>query len=294
MTIAKPAPPERAVTPQVMVFTVLGLYSLQDDFPISTTAYVDILGRAGVSEHAVRMTLNRMAEREFIQRERSGRSVLWSAAARGRSIVGLQHERTFSEFAATPDPNGPWTIVTFSIPESRRRDRDVLRNRLAWAGFGPLRDGVWVSPGDRDLSSITNDIWEERFDEYAEAFTAIPKLVDLRRMIAKTWPIFELNERYQRFLAMWDRETPAVDASDDLGRLIWLVSRWRRLVRETPQLPDKYLPNGWPANRCLELFHERVAAYTPEADRIMSELVGEPRSAWVTAFPTNPSSRSSR
>ncbi|MEO3842923.1 hypothetical protein [Streptomyces sp. B22F1] len=46
--------------------------------------------------------------------------------------------------------DGRWTLLAFSVPETRRADRHALRTRLGWAGFAPLRSGLWVSPGTAD------------------------------------------------------------------------------------------------------------------------------------------------
>ena len=50
-------------------------------------------------------------------------------------------------------PLGVWTFVTFSLPEELRSLRSRLRSTLTWEGFAPLRDGLWVAPGEIDLGA---------------------------------------------------------------------------------------------------------------------------------------------
>ena len=51
------------------------------------------------------------------------------------------------------DPQGSgWTLVTFSIPEGQRTLRHRLRSTLTWEGFAPIRDGLWLAPGEVDLA----------------------------------------------------------------------------------------------------------------------------------------------
>ena len=51
------------------------------------------------------------------------------------------------------EPHGTgWTLVTFSVPENQRTLRHRLRSALTWEGFAPLRDGLWLAPGEVDLA----------------------------------------------------------------------------------------------------------------------------------------------
>lgn len=265
----------RSPTPQALIFTILGTYCLETNPAIPTNTYLEILAKVGVNEHAARMTLARMRERGYLNRERKGREAFWSATELAFTVVRRQRRWTFTERTTLPDPDGVWTIFTFSLPDSRRRDRDQLRQRLAWEGFGPLRDGVWISPGDRDLTEVMNPGHEEAIDEFVEAFVATPKLVDIQKMIARAWHLPELYDRYQEFLADWDTDNPASYTSDELGLNLLLVTSWRQLARETPHLTQKYLPAGWPAHRCMEVFLKLERSLAPRADRIFAKLLAD-------------------
>ena len=41
---------------------------------------------------------------------------------------------------------GRWLLVVLRVPEERREVRHQVRTRLAWAGFGSLGGGLWISP----------------------------------------------------------------------------------------------------------------------------------------------------
>jgi len=49
-------------------------------------------------------------------------------------------------FGPAQDWDGQWVLVQVRVPESDRRARHVVRTRLAWAGFGSLGPGLWLSP----------------------------------------------------------------------------------------------------------------------------------------------------
>lgn len=262
----------RQPTPQALVFTILGSYFIDDNPPVPTSVYLRILGRAGVTAPAARMTLTRMKDRGFLDLEKRGREAFWYATDVAKQIVKRQRRWTFTERATLPDPDDVWTVLTFSLPENKRSERDQLRQRLAWEGFGPLRDGVWVSPGDRDLSEVMNTGGAYSMDEYVDVFVGRPKSADLSRMIARAWHLPELHERYQEFLARWDVADPMGEAMDPLGAILLLITSWRQLARATPHLPAEYLPEDWPAARCMAVFRGLEEQYRPDASRIVEEL----------------------
>jgi phenylacetic acid degradation operon negative regulatory protein len=61
--------------------------------------------------------------------------------------------------------DGYWRIVTFDIPESHRKVRDVLRNRLKSWGFVSWQKSVWASkkPLTDDLRVLVKDLGIEKW-----------------------------------------------------------------------------------------------------------------------------------
>src|SRR5919205_442343 len=59
--------------PQSLLLTFFGGYVLGRGVAVSTGSVLEVLGRVGVSEHAVRSTLSRMARRDLLRRVRQGR-----------------------------------------------------------------------------------------------------------------------------------------------------------------------------------------------------------------------------
>lgn len=260
-------------TPQSVLMTMLGRYCAETNPPLATSGYIDVLGRIGVSEHAARLTLARMAERGLLERTRTGRVAYYRATELALNVVRNQDERTFHGGALPPGAEGVWTILTFSLPESRRHERHLLRRRLAWEGFGLLRDGVWIAPGDHDLAGVVDELVDGPDRPRIEAFAAYPKFSDVQGMIARAWQLEELARQYQEFLDEWDVPNPAPAARDALGRELLLISAWRQLLRDTPRLPAAHLPVDWPATRCHDLFHTLHASYDREARRLFGEIL---------------------
>lgn len=267
----------RAPTPQAVLMTMLGRYCLADNPAIATQGYIEVLARIGLAPQASRLTLSRMTERGLLERLRRGRLAYFRATELGLTVMRNQEERTFHDHGDTPGPPGAWTILSFTIPETRRKERHLLRRRLAWEGFGPLRDGVWIAPGDHDLTDLDVALAEMGIDEHIDAFTAYPKFPDVQEMLARVWELDELADLYAQFLREWDVPDPAPAATDDLGRDLLLISTWRHLLRETPRLPATHLPSDWPAARCHELFRTLHARYEPRASALVAEILATHR-----------------
>jgi phenylacetic acid degradation operon negative regulatory protein len=267
----------RAPTPQAVAMTMLGRYCVPDNPVLSTQGYIDVLSRIGVSAQTSRLTLSRMTERGLLERHRRGRIAYFRATELGLTVVHNQENRTFHGTAAAPGRQDEWTILSFTIPESQRKERHLLRRRLAWEGFGLLRDGVWIAPGDHDLTEMYAALREIGVEQRIEAFTGYPKFDDVQGMISRVWELDSLSERYQQFLAQWDVRDPAPAATDDLGRDLLLISTWRQLLRETPRLPAQHLPADWPAVRCQELFRTLHDQYAPTAAKLFEEVLATHR-----------------
>ena len=63
-------------------------------------------------------------------------------------------------FGEPRDWDGRWLLVALRVPEERREVRHQLRTRLAWAGFGSLGGGLWISPHverEAELREMTGD-----------------------------------------------------------------------------------------------------------------------------------------
>lgn len=267
----------RAPTPQAILMTMLGRYCLPDNPVLSTQGYIEVLNRIGVAAQASRLTLARMTERGLLRRHRHGRIAYFRATELGLTVVHNQEQHTFHGAAAPPGRQDEWTILSFTIPESQRKQRHLLRRRLAWEGFGLLRDGVWIAPGDHDLTEMYAALREIGIEQRIEAFTGFPKFDDVQGMISRVWELDALSRRYQQFLAQWGVPDPAPAALDDLGRDLLLISTWRQLLRETPRLPARHLPADWPAADCQRLFRTLHDQYTSDAAKLFAEILATHR-----------------
>jgi phenylacetic acid degradation operon negative regulatory protein len=241
---------------------------------VASSTFVDVLGRVEVSEQATRATLNRAVKQGFLHRHQQGRQAFFDLTDSTRRLLADGAWRLYHTDPVRTDWDGTWTLLAFSLPESRRTDRHRLRVRLAWVGFGALRDGLWVAPGTVDVPSVIADLGVTD-DVHVFAGPAVPP-VRLDAMIAEAWDLASIAECYRTFLARWDRDAPLPDAPDDLARWIWLVTEWRLLLVDDPVLPPAHLPDDWPAVHARDVFDRWFAQYQHTATPLFEQVLATP------------------
>lgn len=240
------------------------------DLVASSATFVDVLGRVGVSEQAVRATLNRAVKQGLLTRQQQGRQAYFGLTDATRRLLAAGAARLYHSDPVRTGWDGTWTLLSFSIPEARRPDRHRLRVRLAWLGFGPLRDGLWLAPGNVDVVDVVDELGLADDVDVFVGRAAGPTRVD--RRVAETWDLDAIADAYCRFLDRWDRDAPLPDAPDDLARSLWLVTEWRLLLLDDPGLPPAHLPADWPARRARAVLDRWFAHYRTTAVPLFEQV----------------------
>ncbi|MBI5620008.1 CRISPR-associated endonuclease Cas2 [Candidatus Gottesmanbacteria bacterium] len=129
-------------------------------------------------------------------------------------------------------------LITYDIPEKRRRDRGLLREYLQRIGCGRLQDSVWMTPYN-PIDTLRSFIEEKQLGG-----TVIVSDIgkdgsigeeDVQLMVVRTYGLEPLNDRYEEWLA--DVGEHGVDH--------WAVVRYLSILADDPQLPFPLLPSWW-------------------------------------------------
>ncbi|WP_239138298.1 PaaX family transcriptional regulator [Actinoplanes regularis] len=245
-----------------VMLTFLGDHLLDRGVCVYSGSVIEVLGRAGVSEEATRSTLTRLCARGLLRRQRHGRRMYFDLTDRSTRILRDGSVRLWETGAVNHDWDGTWTLLAFSLPAERRRERHDLRAQLAWAGFGPIQGGLWIAPGRRDVTPVLTDLG---LGSHIRIFRAeADPATDIAEMISHAYDLPALAARYIDFRTRW--ESPAV-TTDPLAAKLRLVTDWLSIIRRDPRLPIPHLPLDWPAASAQELFfalNDRLA--TPAAE----------------------------
>ncbi|MQA08148.1 MAG: PaaX family transcriptional regulator [Pseudonocardiaceae bacterium] len=255
--------------PQAVLLNFFAIHLLGRAEACYSGSLIDVLARVGVGEHAARSTLSRMTRRKLLERHRSGKRVYFGLTDYTVKVLEEGGQRV--RHAVNREWDGHWTVLGFSLPETRRADRHLLRSRLAWSGFGPLQNGLWITPQAIDIDKLLDGL---DVTEHVKAFRATTlHPTDMQEMIAETWDLDGLADGYRRFLERWDVSDPLDSKRDVLSRQLLMHAEWTLLLRNDPGLPVEHLPPDWPAVRAEHVFLRMRSALAPHADREVESLV---------------------
>ncbi len=265
----------RSRQPRQLLFAFLGEHVLDDDpGPIRASVLITVLDGAGIAAPATRATLDRLVGSGFLDRARSGREILFSLTEHGTAVLREAAGRVRSSRPFDPVGSG-WTLVTFSVPEEQRTLRHHLRSTLTWAGFAPLRDGLWLAPGEVDLASAMQPLREELPPNAVLAFHAreLPGY-PVADSVKAAWDIEAIRGEHLSFIKTWTGAR-ALKAGTALSTRAMLVADWLALLRVDPRLPREFMDARWPASRSYETYRRVHDALAADADAEFRALLGQ-------------------
>jgi phenylacetic acid degradation operon negative regulatory protein len=245
-----------------LLFTVLGEFVLPTGGAAWTSAFIEVLGRVGVEEKAVRQALMRTAADGWLTSDRVGRRTRWLLTPSAEHLLTEGTERIYGFTATRQTWDGHWLLVLARAPETDRPARHLLRTRLSWAGFGSPAPGIWLSPDTGRKAEAEQALADAGLLAESQIFLAEHSGGgELAAMTRQAWDLEEIERRYEEFLTQF--ASPAEE--DSLAVLIKLVHAWRRFPWIDPVLPDGLLPAGWSGSRAAGLFQERHSTLAVDA-----------------------------
>jgi DNA-binding transcriptional regulator PaaX len=249
--------------PQSLLLSFLGALVLDFDLPpLPSMILLDLLADLGVTEAAGRATLKRMTQRGLFSRGQVGRTAEYALTPLAEDVLREARGRVASP-RPFEHPEGEWTLLSYSVPESRRDLRHRVRARLTWAGFGGLRDGVWIAPGTVDVAAVLGRSDLAEVADLADAFAArVLPGTDVDRLVHRAWDVPAVREAHTWFIETWSRP-PQVAGS--LAQLTLLGADWLALLRTDPGLPAAQLGPDWPASTSSAVYRRVFDGLEPAA-----------------------------
>jgi phenylacetic acid degradation operon negative regulatory protein len=242
---------------------------------------VAALVRVGYSEQAARQALWRSTRQGWLESERRGRRTRISLSAGTAQLLQAGAERIYT-FAQPWEWDGRWLVVVLRVPEERRAVRHQLRSRLAWAGFGSLGGGVWLTPHVEREQELVAAIGEEPAAGAVSFVAQFGQIGAREQLAAAAWDLGHVRGQYRAFIDDFSRVRATTPAACFRQQTL-LVHAWRKFPFLDPDLPASLLPERWPRERAHTLFADRHERWQPAARAYFDGLEAELGAAAVAA-----------
>ncbi len=251
--------------PRSLIVTLYGAYGRFVPGPVPVAELIRLLGAVGVDAPSVRSSVSRLKRRGLLlpAPHRPGRGRLRTVP--GSTPVAGDGDRRI--YATAPPGDEGWVLAVFSVPESERQKRHLLRSRLAGLGFGTAAPGVWIAPA-RLYEETRHTLERLRLDAYVDLFRGEHLgFTATAEAVARWWDLKAIAERHRAFLERhapvlraWEQraDTPPEEAYRDY---LLALDDWRHLPYTDPGLPAGLLPADWPGTRSASVFralHKRL------------------------------------
>lgn len=276
--------------PKALILGVYGAFVRELGGWLAVSHLITLLADLGVDEQAVRSSTSRLKQRGMLEPKRRGGTAGYALTSMALDVLAEGDRHIYAD-RAPADPEDGWTLVVFSVPETHRDRRHVLRSRLAWLGFGNLSSGVWIAPARlrADLEATLQRLELTAYvDVFESRYTGFEKVQDL---VSRAWDLPGLAKQYADFLdaqrevlESW-RHTEAVDVGGqtaDIDRRAFVdymnaLTQWRRLPFLDPGLPAEVLPGDWPGHAASEVFRALRDLIEPHAAARVRAVAGDAR-----------------
>lgn len=248
--------------PRSLIISLYGSYARDIGGWISIQDLIRLMAELGVDAPAVRSSISRLKRRGMLAARRVASAAGYALTSDAESILAAGDRRIFGRTVARREDG--WVLVVFSIPESQRSQRHLLRSRLAWLGFGTTAAGVWIAPAHL-AAEARSELERLEVTEYVELFHADHLgFATTAESVARWWNLDSLAAMYEEFLATYlpvlTRWRAAGDAADRRGAAfadyLRAVDAWRRMPYLDPGLPQELVPDDWSAPRAASVFAE--------------------------------------
>ncbi|HET9379939.1 MAG TPA: PaaX family transcriptional regulator C-terminal domain-containing protein [Streptomyces sp.] len=251
--------------PRSLIVTLYGAYGRFAPGPVPVAELIRLLAAVGVDAPSVRSSVSRLKRRGLLVPERTPAGAAgYGLSPDARQLLEDGDRRVYAGTA--PDDEG-WVLAVFSVPESERQKRHVLRSRLAGLGFGTAAPGVWIAPA-RLYEETRHTLQRLRLEGYVDFFRGEHLgFAPTAEAVARWWDLAAISKEHEAFLGRHARvleewraraDTPAEEAYRDY---LLALDSWRHLPYADPGLPARLLPADWPGARSAAVFrglHERL------------------------------------
>jgi len=254
-----------------VLLTILGEYVLPAAGSAWQETLVAALGALDYKPQAARQALARSVADGWLRPERHGRRSRVHLTDETAAMLRAGAQRIYG-FGQPWTWDGNWLLVVVRVPEHRRDVRHQLRARLAWAGFGSLGGGVWISPHAEREQELRVIVADHAAGMELQSFHArFGTLGRPESLVLNAWDLDAVARDYDEFIDRFQGLRPKTPEAIFQAQS-QLVHAWRKFPFVDPDLPEAVLPDSWPRSRAHELFESLHTAWRPTAADYFASL----------------------
>lgn len=270
---------EKLVNTRSMIFTLYGDYISHYGDVIWIGSLIRLLKEFGHNEQAVRAAISRMSKQGWVKAERQGNKSYYSLTERGKARMNEASKRIYK--LDTPEWDGQWRMLIYTIPEEKRHLRDELRKELTWSGFGLLSNSCWITPNPME-QQVNSLIDKYEVGPYVSFFRATYEgMSDHESLVKKCWDLEQINQRYSEFIQEYSQDYVIDKHKIDTGDMsdgscfvkrALLVHQYRKFLFIDPSLPPELLPEKWVGDSAASLFADYYQILEKPATRFFESV----------------------
>lgn len=248
------------------LFDVYGDHLSDRGHTAPVAALVQLLAPVGIAAPAVRTAISRMVGQGWLAPVSLPAGRGYQATEHAVRRLADAGDRIYRRSDRSWD--GRWHLAMLDLPRDRT-SRQRLRADLAFLGYAPLTDEVWVSPW------VRHGLTEVVVAAGARLTSAQTDCFDPPQTPQSAWDLEGLAAAYVDWLGtaantVADHSARHGDPDEaDFAARFHLVHEWRKFLFADPGLPDDLLPEDWPGRRAADYFTQEAARLKPGSERFL-------------------------
>lgn len=264
-----------------LIVTVFGDAIMPRGGSIWLSDLMALMSLLGLSERLVRTGVYRLSQEGWLTSRSVGRRAEYSLSEAGFRQFMAAGRRIYS--TALPRSEDTWTLVQ-GVPDMSQAERQTLRRRLRWHGFGQISTSLMALPGpvpEGLCVDLKSEDLEKKVLIFQSKLTGQSGQANMKSAAAAAWPLDQLNGEYAKFVDVFgSHEVSALGAktpSAAFALRVLLIHEYRRILLKDPHLPRDLLPEPWMGSDALRLSAKIYKQVAEQSDEFLNQQTAKER-----------------
>lgn len=208
------------------------------------------LKSAGYQEHSIANAVSDFFKTGYLEKKiKANGEVVYSVTSQGRTKISysIPLARYMSK-----KWDGIWRLVSFDIPEEKKKERNRLRKKLKELGFGMFQESLWVTPHELG-EQFAQFLEEVNLRKYCLVWEGKRIFGEKKRDLAKR--IYKLDDLHGKYLDLLEKYSQiATDKKNKAQKTREWTEAYFAVLLADPGLPKELLPEDWLFEKTRRLY----------------------------------------